>query len=157
MNEFSHYNDNGSATMVDISEKKITLRKAKAAGFVRMQPKTLHLIREGLIPKGNPFEAARFAGIMTAKRTAELIPMCHPLLLTHVDIKLDIDDEKCGISITSEVRLEGKTGAEMEALSAVSIAALTVYDMCKAVDKNMIIEDMRLIEKSGGKSDVGLS
>ena len=140
--------------MVDISGKSVTARRARAVGFVKMEQKTLELIKKKLIPKGNVFETARIAGILAAKRTSEVIPMCHPLLLTYVDVKMDIDEERGGVSISSEVRLEGRTGAEMEALSAVSVSGLTVYDMCKAVDKGMIIEDIRLIEKSGGKSDI---
>ena len=154
MQELSHYNSNGSAVMVDISGKSVTARRARAVGFVKMEQKTLELIKKKLIPKGNVFETARIAGILAAKRTSEVIPMCHPLLLTYVDVKMDIDEERGGVSISSEVRLEGRTGAEMEALSAVSVSGLTVYDMCKAVDKGMIIEDIRLIEKSGGKSDI---
>jgi cyclic pyranopterin monophosphate synthase len=153
MKKLSHYTEDGSSRMVDISDKKITLRTAKASGFVRMQPATLDLIKKKLIPKGNVFEVAKIAGIFGAKKTSELIPMCHPLLISHIDIKVSLDKKKTGVILESEVKLEGKTGVEMEALSAVSIAALTVYDMCKAVDKNMIIEDIKLIEKTGGKSD----
>ncbi len=142
--------------MVDISGKKATMRTAKAYGFVRMRQNTLDLIEKKLIPKGNIFEVAKIAGIMAAKKTSELIPMCHPLSISHIDIKIHIDKEKNGMSIESEVKIEGKTGVEMEALTAVSLACLTVYDMCKAVDKNMIIEDIKLIEKKGGKSDFSL-
>jgi cyclic pyranopterin monophosphate synthase len=156
MKTLSHYAEDGSSRMVDISDKKITLRTAKASGFVRMQSATLDLIEKKFIPKGNVFEVAKIAGIMAAKKTSELIPMCHPLLISHVDLKIGIDRKRSGVKLESEVRLEGKTGVEMEALSAVSIAALTVYDMCKAVDKNMIIEDVKLIEKRGGKSDFKL-
>jgi len=156
MSEFTHYTEASIPEMVDVSSKDITKRTAKAAGFVRMNKKTIELIGSQLLPKGNPFEIAKIAGIMGAKRNADLIPLCHPLLLTYVDVKLEIDRERSGVIITSEIRLEGKTGAEMEALSAVSIAALTVYDMCKAVDKSMIIEDIKLIEKRGGKSDFSL-
>jgi cyclic pyranopterin monophosphate synthase len=153
MNKLSHYTEDGSSRMVDISEKKISLRTAKASGFVKMQSATLDLIEKKLIPKGNVFEVAKIAGILAAKKTSELIPMCHPLLISHVDLKIGLDKKRSGVILKSEVKLEGKTGVEMEALSAVSIAALTVYDMCKAVDKNMIIEDIKLIEKRGGKSD----
>jgi cyclic pyranopterin monophosphate synthase len=156
MNKLSHYTEDGSSRMVDISDKKITLRTAKASGFVRMQNSTLDLIEKKLIPKGNVFEVAKIAGIIAAKKTSGLIPMCHPLLISHVDLKISIDKERSGVKLESEVKLEGKTGVEMEALTAVSIAALTVYDMCKAVDKNMIIEDLKLIEKKGGKSDFKL-
>lgn len=153
MKNLSHYTEDGSSRMVDISDKKVTKRLARASGFVRMQQATLELIQKRLIPKGNVFEVAKIAGIMAAKKTSDLIPMCHPLSIVHVDIKIEIDKGKVGILLESEIKLEGKTGVEMEALTAVSVAALTVYDMCKAVDKNMIIEDIKLIEKSGGKSD----
>jgi cyclic pyranopterin monophosphate synthase len=156
MNELSHYSDDGSSRMVDVSGKKATLRTAKASGIVKMQQSTIDLIEKKLIPKGNVFEVAKIAGIMAAKKTPELIPMCHPLLLSHIDVKIHIDKEKSCISIESEVKLEGKTGVEMEALTAVSVAGLTIYDMCKAVDKSMVIEDIKLIEKKGGKSDFSL-
>jgi cyclic pyranopterin monophosphate synthase len=156
MKEFSHYSADGMPVMVDISDKKVTMRTAKAAGFVRMQAPTLELIEKRLLPKGDLFQIAKIAGIMAAKRNAELIPMCHPLALSFVDVAIVLDYKDTGVRITSEVRLEGKTGAEMEALTAVSIAALTVYDMCKAVDKSMIIEDVKLVEKIGGKSDFNL-
>ncbi len=157
MSELSHYHDDGSSRMVDVSDKRVTLRKARASGFVRMQQATLELIEKKLIPKGNVFEVARVAGIMAAKRISELIPMCHPLLLSYIDVQMNVDRERCGIAMESEIRLEGKTGAEMEALGAITVAALTVYDMCKAVDKSMIIEDVTLIEKRGGKTDLGVS
>jgi len=153
MKNLSHYTEDGSSRMVDISDKKVTKRLARASGFVRMHKNTLDLIQKKLLPKGNVFEVAKIAGIMAAKKTSDLIPMCHPLSIAHIDIKIEIDKKKVGISLESEIKLEGKTGVEMEALTAVSVAALTVYDMCKAVDKNMIIEDIKLIEKSGGKSD----
>ena len=151
-NKFSHYNADGTAKMVDISGKAITRRFARASGFVKMQKKTLDMIKDEIMPKGNVFEVAKIAGIIAAKKTSDLIPMCHPLSLTHVDLKIGIDDGKTGVFLESEVRLEGKTGVEMEALTAVSIAALTVYDMCKAVDKKMEIEYIKLLEKKGGKS-----
>jgi cyclic pyranopterin monophosphate synthase len=153
MNEFSHYSKDGTPVMVDISDKKITMRTARAAGFVRLRKDTLDLIEKRLLPKGDLFQIAKIAGIMAAKRNAELIPMCHPLALSYIDVVIELDYEGCGVRIRSEIRLEGKTGAEMEALTAVAIAALTVYDMCKAVDKSMVIEDIKLIEKTGGKSD----
>jgi cyclic pyranopterin phosphate synthase len=156
MDDFSHYSGDGSSKMVDISGKSVTVRTAKASSFVKMEPGTISLIRDGLIPKGNVFEVARVAGIMAAKKTSGLIPMCHQLALNFVDVRIDIDNERSGLAIRSEIRLEGKTGAEMEALCAVACAALTVYDMCKAVDKKMIIEDVKLIEKTGGKSDFTL-
>jgi len=153
MADFSHYSKDGTPVMVDISDKKVTARTAKAAVFVRMNRSTLDLIEKRLLPKGDLFQIAKIAGIMAAKRNAELIPMCHPLALSFIDVVLELDYSACGVRISSEVRLEGKTGAEMEALTAVSVAALTVYDMCKAVDKEMVISDIRLIEKKGGKSD----
>lgn len=156
MAEFSHFSEKGEPVMVDISHKKITMRTARATGFVRMQESTLELIKKRLLPKGDPFQIAKIAGIMAAKRNADLIPMCHPLALSFLDVHLELDTESCGVRINSEVRLDGKTGAEMEALTAVSIAALTVYDMCKAVDKSMVIGDVKLIEKKGGKSDYSL-
>lgn len=139
--------------MVDISAKKVTMRTARAGGFVRLADATLDLIEKRLLPKGDLFQIAKIAGIMAAKRNAELIPMCHPLALSYIDVAIVLDRDRGGVAINSEVRLEGKTGAEMEALMAVSIAALTVYDMCKAVDKAMVIDDIRLLEKTGGKSD----
>jgi cyclic pyranopterin monophosphate synthase len=151
--ELSHYADDGSSQMVDISSKQTTSRTARAAGFVKMQGETIQLIRNKLIPKGNVFEIAKIAGIIAAKKTSELIPMCHNLLLNYIDVKVSINDEENGVAIESLVKMEGKTGAEMEALTAVSIAALTVYDMCKAVDKTMSIDAVRLIEKRGGKTD----
>lgn len=153
MGDFSHYGDDGSSRMVDISSKPVTARTAGARALVRMNPETMRLIRESLIPKGNVFEVAKVAGILAAKRTHELIPMCHPLPLNFIDVKCEIDESRGGVAISSEIRLEGKTGAEMEALTAVAVAALTVYDMCKAVDKTMIIEDTTLVYKKGGKSD----
>jgi cyclic pyranopterin monophosphate synthase len=139
--------------MVDISGKNVTRRTAKAAGFVKTQAETLDLIKNKLIPKGDVFEVAKIAGIIAAKKTSELIPMCHPLLLSYINVSINIDESRIGLSIESEIRLDGKTGAEMEALCAVTVAALTIYDMCKAVDKTMIIENVKLIEKTGGKSE----
>jgi cyclic pyranopterin phosphate synthase len=154
--DFTHYGGDGLPRMVDVSGKRVTLRTARAGGFVLMRKGTLDLVRRRLLPKGNLFEIARIAGITAAKRTAELIPLCHPLQVHHVDISVAIDQERSAIRIESVVKLEGKTGAEMEALTAVSVAALTVYDMCKAVDKTMVIGEIRLIEKRGGKSDRGV-
>jgi len=139
--------------MVDVSGKAVTSRMARAAGFVRMSANTLDLISRKLLPKGNLFEIAKIAGITAAKKTSDLVPLCHPLAVNFVDVSLKVNMEACGVEIDSEVRIEGKTGAEMEALTAVSVAALTVYDMCKAVDKGMVIEHVRLVEKRGGKSD----
>jgi len=153
MSEFSHYNEQSGAVMVDISSKVSTDRYARACSFIKMDLNTIDAIEKKLMPKGDVFEVARIAGIMAAKKTADLVPMCHPLMLSHVDVSIKINNDRSGVEIFSEVKLSGKTGVEMEALTAVSIAALTVYDMCKAVDKNMIITDCRLVEKRGGKSD----
>ena len=153
MAEFSHYNEMAGAVMVDISPKISTDRYARACSFVKMDLDTIDAIEKKLMPKGDVFEVARIAGIMAAKKTADLIPMCHPLNLSHVDVAIKINHDRSGVEIFSEVRLSGKTGVEMEALTAASVAALTVYDMCKAVDKNMTIGDCKLIEKRGGKSD----
>ncbi len=152
MEEFSHYSDKGLPEMVDISGKDDTDRMARASGFIRIKGKTIDLIENKLLPKGNLFEIAKIAGIMGAKKTSELIPLCHPLFLTHIDIHIRINREKGGLELLSEVKLNGKTGVEMEALTAITVAALTIYDMCKAVDKTIIIEDIKLIEKMGGKS-----
>lgn len=153
MDDFSHYNSDGKSVMVDISAKDISQRSAKAEASVFMKCDTITAIEQKLLPKGEVFEVARIAGIMAAKKTSGLIPMCHPLMLNYVNVDLEIDKSNSRVYITSEIRLTGKTGAEMEALVAASVAALTVYDMCKAVDKDMVIGDCRLIEKRGGKSD----
>ncbi|MEW6525466.1 MAG: cyclic pyranopterin monophosphate synthase MoaC [Spirochaetota bacterium] len=152
MSEFSHYTD-GKPVMVDVGGKEVTTRVARAAGCVFMQKETIEKIQKNLIPKGNPFDVARVAGILAAKKTHELIPMCHPLMITHVDIAIVCDNSNSRVSIEATVRCDGKTGVEMEALTAVSVACLTIYDMCKAVDKQMVIGDIRLVEKHGGKSD----
>jgi cyclic pyranopterin monophosphate synthase len=154
--EFSHYSDDGRAVMVDISPKISTERYAKAFSFVKMDSATVHAIENKLLPKGDIFEVARIAGIMAAKKTSDLIPMCHPLKLDHIDVTIKLDHLKSGVEIYSVVKLTGKTGVEMEALTAVSITALTVYDMCKAVDRGMTIEYVRLMAKSGGKSGIYL-
>ncbi|HSV97867.1 MAG TPA: cyclic pyranopterin monophosphate synthase MoaC [Spirochaetota bacterium] len=153
MADFSHYNAEGHSRMVDVSSKAVTARSARASGFVRMSPETIEMISGNLLPKGNAFEASRIAGIMAAKETSSLIPLCHPLVINYVDVQMAVDPDAGGVRIYSEIKTEGKTGAEMEALTAVAVAALTVYDMCKAVDKEMSIEDVRLLEKKGGKSD----
>ena len=147
----SHIDDAGRARMVDVTAKDETVRVAVAAGRVVMQPETLHLLLRGEIAKGNVLTTAQVAGVMAAKKTSDLIPMCHPLLLTGIDVDLTPDEVGSAIDITASVRLTGKTGVEMEALTAVSIAALTVYDMCKAVDKGMRIEAVHLVSKTGGK------
>lgn len=136
--------------MVDVGDKPVTTRTAEASGFVKMAGATVAAIREGRTPKGDPLEAARLAGIMGAKRTAELIPLCHPLPLSHADVRLEVRDD--GVAITATARTDGKTGVEMEALTAASIAALTIYDMCKAIDKAMVISEIRLESKTGGRS-----
>lgn len=136
--------------MVDVSEKDRTLRAAKARGFVALQPGTVARIRSGDLPKGNVIEVARVAGIMAAKRTADILPLCHPLTLTHVAVSLAV--EETGVEIVATVRARERTGVEMEALTAVAAAALTVYDMCKQVDRGAVVSEIRLVEKSGGKS-----
>jgi len=148
MGKLSHYDRSGRATMVDVSAKVESRRSASASGFVAMKPAVLKALPRN--PKGDPLEVARLAGIMAAKRTAELIPMCHPISLAHVDVTLR--QYKNGIAISSEVTTTAQTGVEMEALTAVSVAALTVYDMCKALDKGIEIREVALERKSGGKS-----
>ena len=146
--KLSHYDAAGRIRMVDVSTKENTVREAVAGARVKMKPATLRAVRRN--PKGDPLEIARVAGIAAAKRTAGLIPLCHPLLLSHIDVRADFC--KNGISIVSTVRSTGPTGVEMEALTAVAVAALTVYDMCKALDRGIEITEIRLLEKSGGKS-----
>ncbi|WP_321470327.1 cyclic pyranopterin monophosphate synthase MoaC [uncultured Paludibaculum sp.] len=146
--KLSHYDDAGVARMVDVSEKTATKRTARARGFVRMKAAMLKALPEN--PKGNPLEVARIAGVMAAKRTHELIPLCHPLALSHVDV--DAVVKKDGIALEATVSTTGPTGVEMEALTAVSVAALTIYDMTKALDKGITIERIELMEKTGGKS-----
>jgi cyclic pyranopterin monophosphate synthase len=146
--KLSHYDKSGRIRMVDVSEKAATDRRAVAEVLVRMRPRTLKAIRTN--PKGDPLEIARVAGISAAKRTAELIPLCHPLLLSHIDVRAELC--KNGVLITSTIRTTGATGVEMEAMTAAAVAALTVYDMCKAVERTIAITGLRLLEKSGGKS-----
>jgi len=153
MTEFSHYSDDGRAVMVDVSAKTVSERYAMACASVRMDLATIDAIEKNLLPKGNIFEVVRIAGIMAAKKTSDLVPMCHPLKLDYIDVNIKLNRIKSCVDIYSEVKLSGKTGVEMEALTAASVAALAVYDMCKAVDKNMVIEGCRLMEKKGGKSD----
>ncbi|MCT8620025.1 cyclic pyranopterin monophosphate synthase MoaC [Glaesserella parasuis] len=152
MNTFTHINQNGEANMVDVSAKQDTVREARAEAFVTMNPETLQMIISGNHHKGDVFATARIAGIQAAKRTWELIPLCHPLLLSKVEVQLEALTEKNQVRIESLCKLSGKTGVEMEALTAASAAALTIYDMCKAVQKDMVIEQVRLLSKSGGKS-----
>ncbi len=150
MNSFSHLDEHGDIRMVDVSEKKGSSRTAIAGGFIRMQRQTLDKIKSGEAPKGNVLTTAKVAAIQAAKRVSELIPLCHQINLTWIDLEFEIEKE--GISIESTTRAQYTTGVEMEALTAVSIAALTIYDMCKALDKTMIIGDICLINKTGGKS-----
>ena len=152
MSGFTHFDAEGKAVMVDVSAKDETERVATAVGSITMQPETLALILEGGVKKGDVLSVARLAGIMGAKRTPDLIPLCHPLALTSVKVELKADPARNAVDIEATCKLKGRTGVEMEALTAVSIAALTVYDMCKAVDRGMRIGDIRLVHKSGGKS-----
>jgi cyclic pyranopterin phosphate synthase len=157
MAELTHFNEAGRARMVDVSQKASTQRTATAQARILMQPETLEKIQRGKIAKGDVLAVAQTAGIMGAKRTPDLIPMCHPLLLTGVDIDFKEDPQPnhlglCSITATATVKTTGQTGVEMEALTAVAVAALTIYDMCKAVDRSMIFTDVRLLQKAGGKS-----
>lgn len=144
--QFSHTNEQGKATMVDVSNKPNQLRIAKAEGFISLQPSTIQLINDNLIKKGDVLSIAQIAGIQAAKQTPALIPLCHPLMISHVDVRADLNPE--GVKVKSEVRCIGSTGVEMEALTAVSVALLTIYDMCKAVDKKMVISEITLLEKT---------
>jgi len=150
--EFTHFNEKGKARMVEVSHKDDTERLAVAKGSIRMSPNTLEMIIEGHMKKVDVLGVAQIAGIMGSKKTSDLIPMCHNIFLTGADINFEIDRENSCINIEARVKTVGKTGVEMEALTAVSIAALTIYDMCKAVDKDMVIEKIMLVEKYGGKS-----
>jgi cyclic pyranopterin phosphate synthase len=150
--KLSHLDESGAARMVDVGAKADTERIAVAGGEVIMQPETLRLIRDGAIKKGDVLTVARIAGIMAAKRTSELIPLCHPLALAHIDVTLTLDEPGSRVVIQAAARTIGKTGVEMEALTAATVAALTVYDMAKAVDRGMRINNVRLLEKHGGKS-----
>jgi cyclic pyranopterin phosphate synthase len=152
MSSFTHIDDKGRVRMVDVTGKPPTVRVAVAAGSVFMMPETFQLIRDQKVKKGNVLETARIAGIMAAKKTSELIPMCHPLHLTHVQVDFDADGAHHRIGIQAAVRTIDQTGVEMEALTAVSVAALTLYDMCKSYDREMRISEIQLLEKSGGKS-----
>jgi cyclic pyranopterin phosphate synthase len=152
MKEFTHLDEHGRAKMVDVTDKKATQREAKARGTVLMRPETFQRIMAGGIAKGDVLEVAKVAGIMGAKKTSELIPMCHQLNITNVEITFNPIEKKHCIEIEGRVKLKGQTGVEMEALVAVSTTALTIYDMCKAVDREMVISDIHLVEKKGGKS-----
>lgn len=148
--DFTHFNEQGRAKMVDVGEKPVTVRTAIAAARVLVNRKTFELIRSGGMKKGDVLTVAQVAGVMGAKHTPDLIPMCHPILIDGIDMQLSLDEECCSIEIRAKVSCGGRTGVEMEALTAVSAAALTVYDMCKAVQKDMLITDVRLLEKTGG-------
>ena len=148
----THLDETGAAHMVDVGDKAVTTRTAVAEGAVTMKPETLAMIREGLAKKGDVIATARIAGIMAAKKTHELIPLCHPLMISKVTVDFAPDTAASTIEVTATVKVEGKTGVEMEALTACSVAALTLYDMCKAVDRGMKITNLRLVEKAGGKS-----
>ncbi len=150
--KLTHVDGSGKARMVDVGDKPVTRRTAVAGGFIQLSPQTLQLLRENRLEKGDAVQVARIAGIMAAKRTHELIPLCHPLPITSIDVDIRLTDS--GADIRATVRCDGKTGVEMEALTACSVAALTLYDMCKAVDKSMVIGRIRLLRKEGGRSGV---
>ena len=152
MGKLTHLDDSGAARMVDVTAKPATERRALAGASISMQPATLRLIQEGGHKKGDVLAIARIAGIQAAKRCSELIPLCHPLLLTGVEVELEANEAENRVDIRASCKLSGQTGVEMEALTAASVAALTIYDMCKAVDRGMVISDVCLLEKTGGKS-----
>lgn len=152
MDSFTHIDDEGRVRMVDVTDKSPTDRMARAQGVVTMQRDTFDKIKNQQVKKGNVLEAARIAGVMAAKKTSELIPMCHPLFLSHIAVDFFPNSDTSTITIEASARLVGQTGVEMEALTAVSVAALTIYDMCKSYDREMVISDIKLMEKSGGKS-----
>lgn len=152
MSSLSHIDEAGRARMVDVSSKKSTVRVARAEGRLRCNAATVELVREGRAPKGAVVQTAELAGVMAAKKTAELVPLCHPLALSHAEVKIDADDGLPGFRVSAEVRTVGQTGVEMEALTAVSVACLTLFDMLKAVDRTMVVDGIRVTEKSGGRS-----
>jgi cyclic pyranopterin monophosphate synthase len=152
MNKLTHFDDSGQAHMVNVGDKASTHRIAIATGTISMRPETLKMVEAGNHKKGDVIGIARIAGIQASKKTAELIPLCHPLALTHVSIEFEINSEDSSISCTARTETNGQTGVEMEALTAVQVALLTIYDMCKAVDRGMVMGDIKLLEKSGGKS-----
>src|SRR5262245_32784853 len=152
MTKLTHLNAKGEARMVDVSSKSITQRSARAEGFVAMRPATLALLETGTAKKGDVLATARLAGIMAAKKTHELIPLCHPLAITSAGVDFEVSRDPCGVRVVAEVKVGGQTGVEMEALTAVSVACLTIYDMLKAADKAMTLSDIRLLEKTGGRS-----
>ena len=154
MSDFTHFTDDGRPQMVNVGEKDETRRMAVAGGRVNMSQDTLNTVKSGGLKKGDVLSVAQLAGIMGAKQTALLIPLCHPLALSHIDVQLNLNEPESAIDIRAECHLDGKTGVEMEALTAVSVSALTIYAMCKAVDKGMVISDIRLLHKSGGKSGI---
>ena len=150
MADFTHFNEQGRAKMVNVGEKPVTTRTAVASGRVLVNEETFRLIRSGGMKKGDVLTVAQVAGVMGAKRTPDIIPMCHPILIGGIDLELHLDEQRHSVEITATVSCDGRTGVEMEALTAVSTAALTVYDMCKAVQKDMVISDIRLLNKTGG-------
>jgi cyclic pyranopterin phosphate synthase len=151
--ELTHFDEEGRSRMVDVTDKNETVREAVAAGYIKMKPETMDMLIKGEMAKGrNVFEVARVAAVMGVKRTSDLIPMCHPLFITKVDVYFEPDRERSQVDIQVVVKMAGKTGVEMEALTGVSVAALTLYDMCKAVDKDMLIGGIRVMKKTGGKS-----
>jgi cyclic pyranopterin phosphate synthase len=152
MSKLTHLDESGRARMVDVGSKESTTRVARAEGQLRCEPATLVLVLEGRTPKGSVIQTAELAGVMAAKRTAELVPLCHPLALTKIEVTIAVDEGLPGFQVEAEVRTVGQTGVEMEALTAVSVACLTLFDMLKAVDRTMIIDGVRVIEKSGGRS-----
>lgn len=152
--DLTHINEQGRAKMVDVSEKSETIREAIAAGTVFMKSETLQKIKDGGIKKGDVLAVAQVGGIMAAKNTAHLIPMCHPIFISGCDISFEMDTEKSAVHIMATVKNTGQTGVEMEALTAVSVTALTIYDMCKAIDREMVVSDIRLLKKTGGKSGI---
>ena len=150
MSDFTHFNEQGRAKMVDVGKKEVTRRVAVAAGRVLVNPHTFALIRSGGMKKGDVLTVAQIAGVMGAKHTPDIIPMCHPILMDGIDLDLSLDESRHSVEISATVSCDGRTGVEMEALTAVSVAALTVYDMCKAVQRDIIIEDIHLVKKTGG-------
>ena len=152
MPKLTHVDENGRLSMVDVGEKAITSREASAGATIHMQRKTLQQLEKQALPKGDVLATARLAGILAAKQTSSLIPLTHPLMITHVDVSFAVDRKRSSLNVSATVRCEGKTGVEIEAMTACAVAALTVYDMCKSIDRGMTIENLRLLRKSGGKS-----
>jgi cyclic pyranopterin phosphate synthase len=152
MKKSGHWDEKGEVRMVDVGAKKITKREARAHAAVRMRPDTMTLVREGKIPKGDVLTCAKIAGVLAAKNTHHMIPMCHPLPINWIDLRLTLDEAKSQIEIESQVRVDAKTGVEMEALAAAAVSALTIYDMCKGIDKEMEISELCVLKKSGGRS-----